>query len=303
MTNKTAQVTIGSLITRGPLTIGEWLDNTIVAFTDSSDSPAIDARVLLCFCLDKPFSYLLTWPDRLLDDEVLIQVNKLKDRRLNGEPIAYITGVREFWSLNFKVTPAVLIPRAETELMVEWALDIIEKSNNKQFKILELGTGSGAIAIALAKEHPELSIIATDFSDEALKIAKENAKLNHCVNITFLQGSWFDCINNQRFDLVLSNPPYIDQADRHLARGDLVFEPTSALVAAKEGLADLEQIINDAKQYLNAGGRLGLEHGFEQGLLVINLMSNYGYIDAKILQDLANLDRLSICRVGENNNG
>ncbi|MFT5452317.1 MAG: release factor glutamine methyltransferase, partial [Enterobacterales bacterium] len=130
----------------------QWLDETILAFTERSSSPAVDARVLLSYCLDKPLSYLLTWPERLIDDELLTQVNKLKDRRIDGEPIAYIIGVKEFWSLNFKVTPAVLIPRADTELLVEWALDCIEKSDNKQFKILELGTGSGAISIALAKE-------------------------------------------------------------------------------------------------------------------------------------------------------
>ncbi|MFT5450874.1 MAG: release factor glutamine methyltransferase, partial [Enterobacterales bacterium] len=187
---------------------------------------------------------------------------------------------------------------ADTELLVEWALDCIEKSDNKQFKILELGTGSGAISIALAKEHPELSFLATDFSEAALAIAKENAELNHCNNIQFIQGSWFDCINDQCFDLILSNPPYIDKTDAHLSRGDLVFEPTTALVADKEGLADLEQIINDAKPYLNKGGRLGLEHGFEQGALVVKLMNNHGYDSANTLKDLSNLDRLSICTTG-----
>ncbi|MFT5520836.1 MAG: release factor glutamine methyltransferase [Enterobacterales bacterium] len=280
------------------VTYQQWLDKTILAFAERSDSPAVDARVLLCHCLDKPLSYLLTWPERFIDDELLIQVNKLKERRLDGEPIAYITGVREFWSLNFKVTPAVLIPRPETELMVEWALDCIEKSVNKQFKILELGTGSGAISIALAKEHPELSFLATDFSEAALKIAKENAELNNCNNILFKQGSWFDCINDQRFDLILSNPPYIDKNDAHLSRGDLIFEPATALVADKEGLADLEQIISDAKHYLNKAGCLGLEHGFEQGSLVLNLMNKHGYSSANTLKDLANLDRLSICSAG-----
>jgi release factor glutamine methyltransferase len=280
------------------VTTKQWLDQAIIAFAERSDSPAVDARVLLCYCLDKPLSYLLTWPERLIEDEQLAHVNKLKNRRLNGEPIAYIIGVREFWSLDFKVTPDVLIPRAETELMVEWALDCIEKSDNKQFKILELGTGSGAISIALAKEHPELSFLATDFSEAALKIAKENAELNHCNNIFFKQGSWFDCIKDQRFDLILSNPPYIDKADPHLSRGDLVFEPATALIAEKEGLADLEQIINDAKHYLNERGYLGLEHGFEQGSLVVKLMNNYGYSSAKTLKDLSNLDRLSICSAG-----
>ncbi|MCP3673775.1 MAG: peptide chain release factor N(5)-glutamine methyltransferase, partial [Gammaproteobacteria bacterium] len=183
------------------ITHQQWLNQSTTEFNSLSGTASLDARVLLCHCLDKPLSYLLAWPDRVISDSDLVQLNSLKERRLAGEPIAYITGFREFWSMNFKVTSDVLIPRPETEILVEWALQKVSILKTDK-KILELGTGSGAIAVALASENPKFHITATDISANALDIASENALLNDCPNITFLQGSWFECVAEDGFDLI-----------------------------------------------------------------------------------------------------
>ncbi|PCJ46118.1 MAG: protein-(glutamine-N5) methyltransferase, release factor-specific [Gammaproteobacteria bacterium] len=281
------------------ITFQQWLHQTTQLLSGVTDTASLDARVLLAYCLDKPQSYLLTWPEKPMTNELLVEVNELRSRRAKGEPIAYITGFQEFWSLEFNVNPAVLIPRADTELMVEWALEIIEASKNKNLKLLELGTGSGAISIALAKAHPELQLVATDFSEAALSIAEENAELNQCSNIEFIQGSWFDCLTGRTFDLIVSNPPYLAPTDPHLLDDTLKFEPRQALVAEKNGLADSEEIIKTAKLHLRLGGRLGLEHGYEQSEAIIGIMQREGYLNSKTLRDLAGLDRLSICNRGE----
>jgi len=278
----------------------QWLESSIASLSAISDTAILDARVLLCHCLQQSLSYVLTWPERIIAAETLQQLSELLQRRLAGEPIAYLIGYREFWSMDFKVSPDVLIPRPETEHLVEWALNTIRHSgreNTVSFKVLELGTGSGAIAVALAKEEPQLTIVATDVSHSALNIARENAQLNLCSNINFLQGSWFDCVNDRHYDLIISNPPYIDAEDPHLGQGDLPYEPESALVAADSGLSDIKSLVANAAQYLNTDGWLGIEHGYEQGDAVSNLMQQHGYNSIQTIKDLAGIDRFTIgCR-------
>ena len=274
----------------------QWLQQTKAEFAHCSQSAALDARVLLSYCLQKPLSYLLAWPDRSIKIDAMDKLNSLKKRRLAGEPIAYITGTREFWSINFKVNTDVLIPRPETEVMVEWILGCINSTESieKGYKVLELGTGSGAIAIALAKEKPALQIIATDKSEKALQVAKENAKMNNCSNVKFLLGNWFECVVDRSYDMIVSNPPYVTANDPNLNEGDLSYEPQLALVAADNGLSDLQQLIINARDYLKNDGWLALEHGNEQGMMVRELMSKNGYIQIQTIKDLAGNDRLTI---------
>lgn len=283
----------------------QWLEQSVATLSMTSTSALIDCRVLLCHVLQQPLSYLLSWPDRFIDDEILPTLDRLLQRRVQGEPIAYIIGSREFWSINLKVTTDVLIPRSETELLVEWALQsVIDGGNesNRDFKIIDLGTGSGAIAIALAKELPELQIVATDISAKALNLAEENAKSNHCHNISFLQGSWFECIEAIKFDLIISNPPYIEQGDPHLIEGDLSYEPNRALVAADKGLAEIRSLLANAKHYMNTDAWIGIEHGYDQATEVVNIMEQQGYQSITTYKDLANIDRLTTgCWRSENN--
>ncbi len=277
----------------------QWLKQAKEAFGQISETPTLDARVLLCHCLQKPLSYVLAWPERTLKDEIINHLDNLKQRRIGGEPLAYIIGEREFWSMNFEVTPAVLIPRPETELLVEWVIDTIANANHdakKINRILELGTGSGAIAVALAKEYPELQIFATDISEKALELAGRNAIRNGCEKITFLLGNWFEAVEDERFELIVSNPPYVVAGDPHLQEGDLPYEPIGALVAKENGLSDIQYLISNAKKYLYSNGWLGLEHGFDQAEKVRQMMSEQGYQNIQTIQDLAGIDRLSVCQ-------
>jgi len=277
----------------------KWLKQATEAFSQISETAALDARVLLCHCLKKPLSYVLAWPERTIENEIHAQLESLKQRRLTGEPLAYIIGEREFWSMNFEVTPAVLIPRPETELLVEWAIDTINNAthdDNKVNNILELGTGSGAIAVALAKELPELQIYATDISESALEIAKKNAATNGCETIIFRKGHWFEAIGNEKFQLIVSNPPYVAVGDPHLQEGDLPYEPIGALVADEKGLSDIQYLVSNAKDYLHANGWLGLEHGFDQAESVRQMMLQQGYHNIQTIKDFAGIDRLSICQ-------
>jgi len=282
------------------ITHQQWLKQSATEFNSLSGTASLDARVLLSHCLDKPLSYLLAWPDRVISSSDLVQLDSFKARRLAGEPIAYITGFREFWSMNFKVTSDVLIPRPETEILVEWALQNIS-SLKHDVKILELGTGSGAIAVALASENPNLHITATDISANALDIASENALSNHCPNIKFSQGSWFDCVSKVSFDLILSNPPYVAPGDPHLSEGDLPYEPMGALVASDNGLSDIQNLLLNAKNFLFSGGWVGIEHGYNQGESVREIMQVNGYHQICTIQDLADIDRITVGQWRDNN--
>lgn len=257
----------------------------------SSDSAQLDAQVLLSFVLQQTITYLLTWPERELTSEQLTQFQLLFTRRLRGEPIAYLVGEKEFWSLTLAVAPSTLIPRPDTETLVELVL-----TNHLQHQLccLDLGTGTGAIALALASEQPNWQIEAVDYNQHAVTLAQQNALTNNITNVKIYKSDWFSAINpTSKFDVIVSNPPYIDERDHHLQQGDVRFEPLSALVASKQGYADIEHLITTAKHFLSAGGYLYLEHGFEQASHVQQLLLNHGYQNIGTQQDLAGNDRIS----------
>ncbi|MGF1733634.1 peptide chain release factor N(5)-glutamine methyltransferase [Photobacterium kasasachensis] len=276
-----------------PLSIEALLKQTVQQLVDAgSDSPQLDAAVLLCFVLDKPRSYLLTWPEKVLDSEQQAAFDIVLRRRLAGEPVAYIIGEREFWSLPLKVAPHTLIPRPDTERLVELAL---EKVPAEPCSVLDLGTGTGAIALAIASERPELSVTGIDLRPEAAQLALENSQNLKITNTRFLSGSWYSPLtSHDRFAVVVSNPPYIDKTDPHLEQGDVRFEPKSALVAEENGLADIRIISEQGRQYLQTGGWLLMEHGFEQGEAVRAILLELGYNQVSTAQDYAGLDRVTM---------
>ncbi|UTW49229.1 peptide chain release factor N(5)-glutamine methyltransferase [Bacterioplanoides sp. SCSIO 12839] len=258
------------------------------------ESALLDAQLLLMDVLGQNRTYLYTWGDKALTDEQRSQVNTLLEKRLNGEPLAYILGEREFWSLPFKVAPSTLIPRADTETLVEWALDL---AANQQLpdtaKAVDLGTGTGAIALAIASEFPNWNITGVDFQAEAVELAQHNQQALKMKNAVIRQSDWFSALADEYFDLIVSNPPYIDEADPHLEQGDVRFEPSSALVAADKGLADLQHIIEQAPDYLNEGGWLLLEHGFQQADAVCELLKQRGFVQIENRKDLGGNPRIS----------
>ncbi|EQB0499519.1 peptide chain release factor N(5)-glutamine methyltransferase [Vibrio alginolyticus] len=256
------------------------------------ESPSLDAAVLLCHVLGKPRTYLLTWPEKALEAEQKSQFDALLERRLTGEPVAYIIGEREFWSLPFKVSPSTLIPRPDTERLVEVALD---KTYEQTGPVLDLGTGTGAIAIALASEMPKRQVMGVDLKQEAKALAEYNAEQLNIKNVTFAQGSWFEPITEgTKFALIVSNPPYIDEKDPHLSQGDVRFEPKSALVAKENGLADIRHISDLARQYLEVGGWLAFEHGYDQGEAVREIMRGFGYQQVATEKDYGGSDRVTL---------
>ncbi len=227
-----------------------------------SDSAQLDAEVLLCHCLGKPRSYLRAWPEKVLDSAQLTAFRQLLQRRLQGLPVAYIIGRREFWSREFEVTPDVLIPRPDTELLIELSLQLIP--TDRPFKIIDLGTGSGIIAVTLAAERPLSQVTATDRSAAALTIARANAERHRLNTIRFILSDWFEAVDERDFDLVVSNPPYIAANDPHLRQGDVRHEPDTALIAAEQGLSDIKILAGQAGQHLKNGGHLLIEHGYNQ---------------------------------------
>lgn len=257
-----------------------------------SDSPSLDAAVLLCHALDKPRSFLLTWPNKILDAQQLAAFDDLLQRRLTGEPVAYIVGEREFWSLPLKVSPTTLIPRPDTERLVEIALD---KAMQMEGDILDLGTGTGAIALALASELPQRQVTGIDLKEDAQQLAQSNASALNLNNTQFLAGSWFEPLAaGTEFALIVSNPPYIEKEDPHLTQGDVRFEPLSALVADEKGLADIRHIATQARDYLKDNGWLMFEHGFEQGEPVRELLRSLGYDQVATYKDYGDNDRVTI---------
>lgn len=258
----------------------------------SSDSAKLDVDILLSLVLQKARSYLFTWPEKKLSDEQLLEFINLLSRRAEGEPIAYITGVKEFWSLPFAVSKATLIPRPDTETLVELVLDLY--SDNKSITCLDLGTGTGAIALALASEKTTWKIDAIDFNHEAVALAQHNAKNLNLTHVHIYQSDWFEGISkNNKFDIIVSNPPYIDGDDINLTQGDVRFEPKSALVSTEQGLADIKHIANKARSFLNTDGKLFFEHGFEQGHFVRTILTDLGYKNAQTKPDLNGHERIS----------
>ncbi len=254
-----------------------------------SESARADAEILLAHCLRKNRVWLFTWPDNPVDPGTAANFRHLLEKRLQGMPVAYLTGQREFWTLNLKVTPDTLIPRPETELLVETAL---EKLRGKH-TLLDLGTGTGAIALALASERPDIQVTATDISPQALAVAQENARQHGIGNVQYLQSDWFSALPTQRFDVIVSNPPYIEAQDPHLQQGDVRFEPLTALVSGADGLEDIRHIALHAPQWLEAGGWLLLEHGYNQGDRVVGILRAAGFRHACCLPDLAGNGRIS----------
>jgi release factor glutamine methyltransferase len=277
-------------ITPMPVTLSELLKRSD-ELTTVSDTSRLDTEVLLCHILGKNRTFLYTWPEQLLSTPQQHQFQALFSRRLKGEPVAHLTGTREFWSLSLNVSSATLIPRPDTELLVELALGL---SLVEQAAVLDLGTGTGAIALALASEKPHWNICAVDTVAEAVALAGENRRQLGFDNVRVFQSDWFSELNGQTFDLVISNPPYISASDDHLQQGDVRFEPGSALVADEAGFADLSTIISNANLHLNSRGWLILEHGYEQGGEVRQMMSLAGFSRVATHTDLAGLDRATM---------
>jgi release factor glutamine methyltransferase len=257
----------------------------------TSESAALDADLLLCHVLKKQRAHLRAWPEKLLNLEQIEHYQELLEQRRSGQPIAYLTGSREFWSRDFFITPDVLIPRPETELLIELILAML--SDNQQNNILDLGTGSGAIAVTLAAERPHASVIATDICSQALKIARKNARYHQLNNIRFYLSNWFEKLPSTTFAFIVSNPPYIESTDAHLQQGDLRFEPEKALISAQQGLQDISVIINNARPRLESGGFLFLEHGYNQQQQVQEIFNRFKYTNIRTYHDLAGHPRVT----------
>ena len=249
-----------------------------------------EAELLLVHALDKPRSWLIAHDTDTLDAAVLRSYRAMLERRAVGEPVAYITGWRGFWSFDLEVSQATLIPRPETELLVELALQRLPEDADAS--VVDLGTGSGAIALALAIERKHASVVATDRSIDALDVAARNAQ-RLGLRIEFARGDWFGPVSGRRFELIVSNPPYIEAGDAHLAQGDLRFEPASALSSGADGMEAIGRIVGDAPEYLEAGGWLLMEHGWNQGDAVRALLQARGFADVQTFRDLEDRDRVS----------
>ncbi|HEV2110268.1 MAG TPA: peptide chain release factor N(5)-glutamine methyltransferase [Gammaproteobacteria bacterium] len=274
-----------------PDTVRSLLADAAAVLGSASPAPRLDAELLLAHALGRERGHLHAHPEAKPSAAALADFHQLLDRRRSGEPIAYLTSKREFWSLELKVTPATLIPRHETELLVELALRRIPV--DADWRLLDLGTGSGAIALALARERAHCQVSATDSSTGALAVAAENAGMLGIPNVEFLAGDWFLPFTDQRFQLIVSNPPYVRENDPHLQDGDLRFEPRSALTSGIDGLKDLRRIVSAAPAHLEVGGWLLLEHGHDQGAEVRALVSARGYGQVATFRDLQGQERVT----------
>lgn len=272
--------------------VGELVDYGQKFLLGHSDSAKLDVELLVCFVIDKSRSYLFTWPEHTLS---LMQITHFSDlllRRINGEPIAYLVKTREFWSLPLNVSPATLIPRPDTEVLVEM---VLAKHPSKMLSCLDLGTGTGAIALALASEQINWKIDAVDFSEAAVELAKSNARMLNLTQVNIFQSNWFSSLkcNVNQYDVIVSNPPYLDENDQHLVQGDVKFEPKTALVAGDNGLADIKHIASEAPNYLNNPGYLYIEHGNEQKTLVHDILTTSGYEKIQTFKDYNGQDRIT----------
>ncbi len=257
----------------------------------ASDSPRIDADLLLAFVLQKNCAWLLAHAEDELPELLRLQFLNVLERRKSGEPVAHIIGTRGFWTLDLAVTADTLIPRPETELLVELAIS--KYPPGQKIRVLDLGSGTGAIALAIAAEYKNAIVIAVDKSVAALNVAQANADTNN-LPVEFRQSDWFSAIENQKFDLIVSNPPYIPESDPHLGQGDLRFEPMGALASGVDGLDDIRLIVSQAPAFCLPQAWLMIEHGFDQGEAVRGLFSKAGFCDVETLQDLEQRDRVTI---------
>ncbi|MDM1707928.1 peptide chain release factor N(5)-glutamine methyltransferase [Thiopseudomonas alkaliphila] len=258
-----------------------------------SDTAQLDAELLLCQVLGKPRSYLFAWSEQVLTAEQLAHFEQLLARRVAGEPIAYIVGKQGFWSLDLSVEPSTLIPRADTETLVEQALHLPLEAQVERLQVLDLGTGTGAIALALASERPNWQVTGVDRVPEAVALAQQNQQQVGLTNARFLTSHWFESLAGSRYQLIVSNPPYIAEQDPHLAQGDVRFEPISALTSGADGLDDIRHIIQQAPKYLARHGWLLLEHGYDQAEAVQALMLAQGFLAVETKQDLGRNDRIT----------
>lgn len=272
-------------------TLEDALSHATARLRPLHESARLDAEVLLAALLGRDRSHLRAWPERELPSATAAEFAALVERRAAGEPVAYLTGRREFWSLSLKVTPDTLIPRPETELLVEAALAQIPEQ--AAWPIADLGTGSGAVALAIARERPQCRVVAIDLSAAALAVARENAATLGIGNVEFRAGSWCRPLAGERYRIIVSNPPYVVGGDPHLTQGDARFEPRTALQAGPDGLDAIRIIAFQARGHLDPGGGLLLEHGFEQGPAVRKLLERYGYAAVRTHQDLAGRPRVS----------
>ncbi|MBP5948590.1 MULTISPECIES: peptide chain release factor N(5)-glutamine methyltransferase [Pseudomonas] len=269
---------------------------SLLRAADLPDSPTarLDAELLLAAALGKSRSFLHTWPERIVPTEAALKFAEYLQRRRGGEPVAYILGQQGFWKLDLEVAPHTLIPRPDTELLVEAALELLPAT---PAKVLDLGTGSGAIALALASERPAWQVTAVDRVLEAVALAERNRQRLHLNNAKVLSSHWFSALEGQRFQLIISNPPYIAATDPHLIEGDVRFEPASALVAGEDGLDDLRLIVAQAPAHLEAGGWLMLEHGYDQAEAVRDLLLGRGFEEVHSRTDLGGHQRISLGRL------
>lgn len=259
-----------------------------------SESALLDSRILLAHCLGRDLTYLLTWPEKQVNKEVQSEFKKIVEQRAIGHPVAYLIGYRDFWTLRLQVAPSTLIPRPETELLVEQCLEYPLPNNAN---VLDLGTGTGAIALALACEKPSWHVTGVDLMLPAVELAKQNAINNDIQNATFMQSNWFDALTNKRFDLIVSNPPYVESTSPYLSEGDVRFEPKSALTAGDDGLDDIRKIIQLAPSHLNHGGKLVLEHGFQQSQQIQQLMTEHGFQNSGSVNDLNHIPRVTYATI------
>lgn len=274
------------------LPISQIIEDAIKQLQPVSDSARLDIELMLCSVINKERSFFHAWPEHELEQQQLNSFQQLLEQRLQGKPVAHILGERGFWSLNLKVTSDTLIPRPDTERLVELALELIPEKS--QWKILDLGTGTGAIALSLAKENPDCFLTATDQSVAALEVAKQNATENMITNIEFIESNWFEKLDSQVFDMIVTNPPYIKESDPHLKQGDVRFEPLSALTSGKEGLDDIRTIVKNSQNHLSDKGILLIEHGYDQADEVCNILSAANYTKVMNFKDYNDNPRVSI---------
>ena len=269
----------------------EQLNAHCVSDDGLHDSAAIDSKVLLADCLQREIVYLHTWPEKWLDKLQMKTFQNYIAQRSLGHPVAHIIGYRDFWSLRFKVSPATLIPRPETELLVELALGLNLAQHSK---VLDLGTGTGAIALALASENSNWSITGLDKSSQAVALAKDNAIINKLERVNFILSDWFSAVEHRQFDLIVTNPPYIEDDNHYLLQGDVRFEPSSALTSGMDGLDDIRLIVSQSKRYLTDKGWLMIEHGYQQSSQVIDILKAHDFSQIRSEFDLNGLLRVTL---------